>query len=489
MESRIQNRAVLTSHGNIRGREAVLDIMGAGLQASDPYDNTRRLIHLENNRLVISGKEFEPKNDPASGDEVIDLSQIKHIYVIGAAKGVQRLARAIEDVLGDRLTGGHVIDKKGHPVILDRIGVTLGAHPVPDEDCVAGCQKILEIARNLTANDLVFTCVGSGVSSLLTLPVPGVSLEDVRQMTYLMQIERGAPTGDLNAIRNHLDMLKGGKISRYISPARAIHLVADDPSSYENLMVNNSYLHTLPDRAAYTYQTAIDNLKKWQAWDVVPESVRAFLEKADPAYQTVKAGEYQKMSFRIFGLVPGYRKTAKLPPAIKRARELGFKPVILAETTLSVEAMHAGRYIASIARTIERIGQPLEPPCVLFSSGEMIVTVGKETGIGGRNQEFALSAAQGIAGSRNIVIASVDTDGTDGPGTQFNRGDANIPCLAGGVVDGETVAEAKKAGVDISEAIKRHNTTPALWKINSGIVMTPNISLLDFTIALVLGKG
>lgn len=486
MEPRIQNLDVLTSHGNIRGREAALAILETGLQASDPYYNTRKLLHLGNNKLVISGREFEPLEDPRSGDEVIDLSKIRHIYVLGAAKGVQRVALAIEDALGDRLTGGHVIDKKGSPIILKKIGVTLGAHPVPDEDCVKGCEKILEIMRTLTKDDLVFTCVGSGVSALLTMPVPGVSLEDVRQTTYMMQIERGAPTNDLNAIRNHLDMLKGGKISRYISPARAIHIVADDPSRYEGLMNTNSYLHTLPDNAAYTYKLAIENLKKWQAWDVVPESVRRFLEKADPAYATVKLPEFEKMSYRVFGVMPGYRKTGKFPPAIKKAEELGFKTVILAESLSNVEAIDAGRYIAAIARTIERIGQPLEPPCALFSSGEMIVTVGKETGVGGRNQEFALSAAQGIAGSKNIVIASVDTDGTDGPGTQFYQGVENIPCLGGGIVDGYTVEEAKKAGVDISAEINRHNSTPALWKINNGIVLTPNISLLDFTVVLVM---
>jgi glycerate 2-kinase len=160
MEPRILNREMLASHGNIEGRKAALAILEAGLQASDPYNNTRKLLHLEGNILTLDSKEFEPKGDPRSGPEVIDLSKVRHIYVLGAAKGVQRVAKAIEDVIGDRITGGHVIDKKGSPVYLKRIGVTLGAHPVPDIDCVRGCEKILEITKTLTKDDLVFTCTG-----------------------------------------------------------------------------------------------------------------------------------------------------------------------------------------------------------------------------------------------------------------------------------------------------------------------------------------
>jgi glycerate-2-kinase len=154
---------------------------------------------------------------------------------------------------------------------------------------------------------------------------------------------------------------------------------------------------------------------------------------------------------------------------------------------LSAEAVHAGKYAAAIARTVERIGQPFEPPCALFSSGEMIVTVGEETGIGGRNQEFCLSAAQNIAGSKNIVIGSVDTDGTDGPGTQYTKGPEGMPaCLGGGIVDGYTMDEAKAAGVSVVEEMKHHNTSPPLWKMGNGILLSANISMLDFTVILVM---
>jgi len=487
MELRIQNMESLASHGNITGRKAMLEILEAGLQASDSYHNTRKLLRLEGNKLIVGGKEFEPTGSPKSGDEIFDLSRIANIYVIGAGKGSQRMAKAIEDILGDRITGGHVIDKKGHPVILKKISVTLGGHPIPDEDCIEGSKKILDITKDLNESDLVFTCISNGVSSALTLPVPGVNLDDVRKTTYILQLEHGVPTSDLNSVRNHIDLLKGGQISRKIQPAKAIHIVAHFPSTYEQLMYRNYWLHTLPD--CTTFQLAIDNLKKWNAWDEVPSSVRKFLEIADPEYETVKAKEFERWTCRIFGLIPGYKYSAKLLAAMTKAEELGFKPIILSDELFGIEALHAGKYVAAICKTIERSGHPFETPCALFTTGEMVVTVGKEKGIGGRNQEFVLSAAQEIVGSENIVVGSVDTDGTDGPGIQFTKGLGDMPiCLAGGIVDGETVKEAKQTGVDITKELKKHNTSPTLWKLKSGIVATPNISLVDLTVALVMGR-
>lgn len=481
---RITNSDRLTSHGNERGRRDMVAILEAGLQAADPYWNTRRLIRVDDNRLIVGRPEYEPEGSVPSGEEVYDLAHIGRIYVLGAGKGLQRVAKAIEDVLGDRLSGGHVIDKKGHPAILERIGVTLGGHPVPDEDCVRGCQRILEIADDLAEDDLVFTCVGNGVSSTLTMPVPGVSLEDVKRTTYIMQIEKGAPTPDLNPVRNHLDLLKGGRIARHIHPARAIHIISIDPGSFDELMHHNFWLHTLPD--CTTYDDAIYNLQKWGAWEEIPVSVREFLQARDPSSETVKYDEFRHMRFRVFGVMPGPRQTAKVPAAMRKAQELGYSAHFLAEELSAIEARHAAAYISEVARTIERYGEPFSPPCALFSSGEMVVTVGKSGGTGGRNQEFAIAAARRIAGSRDIVMGSIDTDGTDGPGGQLADDTMQIPCLAGGVVDGATQSEALAAGIDLEAALQRHDTTSALWRLDSGVMAEPNISLNDLTVALVM---
>ena len=483
---RIIDGAKLTAHGNRRGRELVVDILDAGLDATDPAPKVRQLVRLEGERLVVGDPLFEPPGSPRTGNTVYDLARIGRIYVFGAGKGVQHMARPLEEILGDRLTGGHVIDKHGAPVILERIGVTFGAHPVPDEGCVQGCLRILEMAQGLMANDLVFTLACSGISSLLTLPAPGVTLDDIRQMTYLMQIERGAPTSDLNPIRSHLDRMKGGRISRYIQPARAVHLFGSTlPYTYDDLMHRNSFLHNHPEGT--TYADAVASLQKWQAWDAVAPSIRAWLTKADPRHETVKVDEFERTDFRTFRLTP--EALSPLAAARRRSLGLGLTPHMLA-THLIAEAREAGFVVGTMAAEVERNGEPFAPPCALLSGGELLVTVGEETGVGGRNQEFALAAALRIAGSANVVVGAVDTDGTDGPGTQYHDVDlGGVPCLAGGVTDGYTLGRARELGLDLHDILRRHDASPALVRLESGVVAEQNIGLCDLRVAVILGRS
>jgi glycerate-2-kinase len=155
---------------------------------------------------------------------------------------------------------------------------------------------------------------------------------------------------------------------------------------------------------------------------------------------------------------------------------------------LNTEARYAGRTVATVATTIEQVGVPFEPPVVLLTAGELLVTVGQETGIGGRNQEYALAAALQIAGSERIVVGAVDTDGTDGPGAQYVAGAEQIPTLAGGLVDGATLHEAQALGVDLREALRRHNATLALLALDSGILATQSTGLQDLGVILVMDQ-
>ncbi|RME99534.1 MAG: DUF4147 domain-containing protein [Chloroflexi bacterium] len=485
---RILNPETLTSHGNIAGRKAVLEILEAGMQAADPYNNVFKLMRVEGHKLIVGYPAFEPPGGPQSGEEEIDLNQVGRIFVLGAGKGVQRTAKAIEEILGDRLTGGHVIDKHGGEKILQKIGVTFGAHPVPDEGCVQGSQQILEMTRDLRPDDLVFTIICNGVSSLLTLPAPGISLEDVRQTTYIFQIEKGGQTIDLTPIRNHLDQLKGGKLTAHIQPARAIHLIAFRRRTYKDLMHHriNRWLHTLPDYL--TYADAVDSLKKWDAWDAVPASVREHLLRADPAQETLSLEDFNKTRFRIFCTMPD--ELGMLHAARQKAIELGFTPHVLYNNhVMQPEAGQIGKFVANLAIHSSASGDPFEPPCALFGRGEMVVTVGNKKGMGGRNQEYALRAALELAPTDNIVMGSVDSDGTDGPGKQFIDGYDDIPVLSGAIVDGSTVARARELGLNLYDELKEHNTSPPLYKLGDGVIAVPGIAMGDLSVTLVLGRG
>jgi glycerate-2-kinase len=189
--------------------------------------------------------------------------------------------------------------------------------------------------------------------------------------------------------------------------------------------------------------------------------------------------------YRIFGVLPTH--LGVVPTARRKAEELGFTTHLLAHG-LQAESAEAGRAMACVALTAAHVGEPCRPPCALFTSGELLVTVGQETGVGGRNQEYALAAALRIAGSRQVLLGAVDTDGTDGPGSQFSDHCKDIDCLAGAMVDGDTAAEAAAAGFDLHDVLKRHDTTPALWQIGSGVLATHNISIGDLGVILILEK-
>lgn len=491
---RILNTQALTSHGNVEGRKLVAEIMEAGLQASDPYYNTLKMLRVEDGKLHIGYPDFEPDGSPRTGEDVYDLEKdLDRIFVFGAGKGIQRVVKALEEVLGKFLTDGHIIVKHGDELILEKVEVSYGGHPVPDEGCVEGCQKMVQKIEqaHLTPRDLVFTVAGNGVSSLLTLPVPEVSLHEVEEMVRITQIQKGLPTSKVSMVRNQLDQLKGGRITRLLYPAKMIHIVSIDVNEinsfgdrgYHGLTHSNMWLHFLPDMSSQ--EVAIDVLKSSGAWELVAPSIREYLQEEHPERDVLRKDEFEKMDCRIFGIMPTHMTF--VPVAMQKAEELGYPAYLLTRKTF-VEAAPAGALIGRMASTIEAYETPLKAPCVLVLTGELVVTVGKETGIGGRNQEFALSAATVIQNSKRIVIAASDTDGTDGPGGRFDEDAWRQGCrsLNGGIVDGYLMEEAKQKGVDVAQALKTHATSKALWDLDSGMWATQNISVQDLIVALIM---
>lgn len=494
MDKRIINYDSISSHGNIKGREMMLKILEAGLEAADPYYNTLKVARREGSKLIFEGKEFEPNADPRSGPAVYDLDTIDRVFLFAIGKGIQRIAKAIEELLGEKLTGGHVVAKRGDGVIMKEIGVTLGGHPVPDEDCVLGCKRIVEIIKNakLTERDLVITAVGNGVSALCTLPVPEIPLEDIMETTRIMQIEYGITTKELNEIRNSVDQLKGGRITRMLQPAKVVNLLGvapgqttavDDNAPYEVSLRRNVWLHTLCD--CTTAQKALRVIKDYDTAHKVPRSVVNYLEHFDPSRATVPFEEYDTFDTRIFGVMP--HSQSVVPAARKMAEELGLKTHILA-MAVRCEAKDAGLFAAHVAMSCDNEGEPFKPPCAFFTSGELLVTCGENPGIGGRNQEYCCAAARAIEGKSNIVMAAVDTDGTDGPGGEFHTEATamGIINLTGGIVDGYTASEAKDKGVNLVEVLARHDTSKALWTLGDGIAATQNISVADLACTLIM---
>jgi len=481
---RIKNKEDLINHGNIKGRKIVAELLDAGLDSIDPYYRVKDFVKIENNKIILDDRGYEMKEDPHSGRAEYDLSFYKRVFVIGAAKGIGRAALAFEEVLGDYLTAGHVIGKSGEEVICKKIGVTLAGHPVPDEKCIEGCKKIEELTSNLNEHDLVFTVFGSGCGSLFTYPADDISVKDISDFTYMMQIEKGVPTSELNQIRTHIDRFKGGRLLRKMMPATVVNFVTADPSkmntpvlrvSYFEMLKNNTFFPTVA--TASTFDDCIRIIKKWDAWDRTPDSIKNRLLNGNKENENMSIEEYESLGCRFFGLI--FKDSTVYPTVRKKAGELGLNCVMLSEY-MQAEAKEAGFVDAGIALTTKRLGEPFKAPIVLMSSGENVVTVGKEKGVGGRNQEYCIAAANYISGDENIVFGAVDTDGTDGPGGLKLEGAPY--CLAGAVVDGYTVKEAKEKGIDLENALKTHATSEPLWKLSSGVSAEACISALDLRI-------
>jgi len=468
---RIKNTEKLTSHGNVDGRKAVLEIFEAGLEAADPYENVKKMIRMENGKLIVGHKAF---SRPLGQEPLVfDLSQVGNIYVIGGGKAAQRQAEAVEDVLGDLITDGHLNAKKGDDIRLKRIGVTLAGHPIPDEDGVEGAKRILEIERKAKKGDIVFHSESGGGSALLTLPAPGITLQDLQKVNRLLYFTCGATMWDTNAVRNQLVLLRG-RHARYVGDATLIGIHTDERPP--GLRISLSGKGFMQRSGVESYQYAIDILKRYNCWEKVPQSVRTFLTKADLRYTPLspeERGGKRRYHFRVMG--PEYM----LEAAKKKAEEMGLNAAIIISSLSDVEARSAAETLAYMAQEIETYGRPFKTPCVLLCGGELVVTVGEETGVGGRNQEFALAAAPRIEGSKNVVIASVDSDGTDGPTD-----------MAGGIVDGYSMERAKKAGVDIFEELRKHNSTMVLNKLGDTIYTdVQGTNVQDLRIVYVGKKG
>ena len=478
----LKNREEVVSHGNAGGRGLVADIIEAGLEAVDPYVNTRKLIRIEDDRLRIGGP---PEMDLSGyGEETIDLSQIKNIYVLGAGKTVQRQAKALEDVLGDRLTAGAVTIKKGEEVYLKKVEVTEGAHPVPDENTVAGARRILKIAERAKAGDLVFTLFSSGASSLFVMPMDGHTLEEV-QAVYRLAIQYG----DMKAIwgtMKHFSAVGGGRIMTFIHPARMVNLlmaIRNFEPWRGKIPVAGSWIPSWPPGSP----CLADSLRALRAmawWEDLPAAMRSALESQASQFEVPDLEKFRAFQSSYWQPV---NNRQMLEAAGRKAEELGYKGVILG-TWGEVQSNDAAKIMVGIAEECFRYGTPFEPPVALVSGGEMTVSVGNARGIGGRNQEFALRAAMRISELKGsgIVVGSVDSDGTDGPGAQLaGGGGGDFRCLAGGMVDEVTLAAAKGLGIDLDAELREHNSTPPLLKLKSGIY-TGNTGIVGGDLRVVL---
>lgn len=453
----IKNADRLASHSNIEGRRILLEILEAGFEASDPYENARKLIRVDNGKLLFGHPDFEWQTSDRRSREhtplVFDLSEVGNIYVAGGGKAAQRMAKAVEDALGDLITEGQINAKKGEPRWCRRIKVTFAGHPIPDEDSVKGSKRIVRILKKADHDDIVIYAASGGASALTTLPGPGLTLEDLQEVNRLLFFECGASMQETNAVRTICLTILNTKHLRYVGDATCIYFLTNEVPLNPRRIDPRDPISSVGIDA---YQCAIDVLKRYQIWEKVPKSVRRYLKKADPRYGPLRPEEVEEKPYYEFTVMdPHYM----LDAAKRRAEELGLDAEIAVSSLNNIEVRPVAETVAYMAQEIASYSRPLKPPCALIFGGELLVAVGKTTGVGGRNQEFALWTASMIDGRRNIVVASADSDGTDGP-----------TYVAGGIVDGHTMERVREADIDIFRELDNHNSYAVLEKLGDHII-------------------
>ncbi len=341
-------------------------------------------------------------------EQPVSLPKTGRLVVVGFGKASAAMAQALEPLVADTLSTGLVITKYGHGVLLQRIEVVEAGHPLLDENGLQGTRKLLHLVEPLTEGDVVICLISGGGSALLEALPTGITL-NAMQKTVQLLLKSGATIEEINAVRKHLSLVKGGQLARRIAPARCVSLIISDVIGDPLDAIASG--PTAPDST--TFQDAVAVLQRYRIWEQVPESVREWLTRGTKGAvpETVKADD--PLWERVHNIILGNNHYA-VTRAQRVAETLGYHTLVLT-SRLQGEAREVARVMAAIAQSMQQDDYPLTPPAAIIFGGETTVTV-RGNGKGGRNQELALAALIAMGPyARGYLIASVGTDGTDGP--------------------------------------------------------------------------
>lgn len=435
-------------------REKVMAIFQAGLQAVAPGAAIKKFCQLNENIFNVDGALY-------------DLNQFEKIFVLGAGKAGASMARALEDILGDRISAGLITVKYEHIETLTRIKLQEAGHPVPDENGIIGAQAIYQLAASADEKTLVICLISGGGSALMPLPVNGISLQDKQETTKVL-LACGATIHEINAIRKHLSVIKGGGLAKAVYPATLITLILSDVVGDDLDSIASG--PCVPDSRTFADCRAI--LEKYSIESEIPSTVVSYIDAgiAGRVPETPKSG--QVFFTKTQNVIVASNFNALLA-AKKKADELGFNSLLLSSMLEGETRDVAGNHIA-IAREIRKHGYPLETPACLLSGGETTVRI-KGTGKGGRNQEFVLAAAIKMSGMDNLVVLSAGTDGNDGPTD-----------AAGAIADSSTFRCAVDLGLDPSLYLNNNDSYHFFDQLGDLYKTGPtNTNVMDLRIILI----
>ena len=429
-------------------RSHIVEIFNAALKAVDPY----KAVTVRANILL-----------PPYGD-----TYYKKVYVIAFGKAASAMLKAVVDSAGESITAAIGITKYGHALYTGNgstIRIREAGHPLPDLNGLRGTEEVVNLLGDTDEDTLVLCLISGGGSALLVEPCEGITLEDKQTATDLL-LRAGADIYELNTVRKHVSNVKGGRLAEKIYPAKTISLILSDVIGDRLDVIASG--PTAPDGT--TYNDALQVVEKYKLADRMPRSVIDLLDKGSRGLIAETPKKDSPVFSRVENIIIGSNRTAA-EAAKKKAEELGYDTIIIS-TEMTGEARDAARYLGK--KAVEAHSREAARPVCLISGGETTVSV-KGDGKGGRNTELALAFAMEIDGMTGIELLSAGTDGTDGPTD-----------AAGAIVDGETIATARRAGLDPVEYLKNNDSYSFFRKIDGLFITGPtNTNVMDLQVILI----
>lgn len=440
--------------------EEAKDIFMAAVRRVDPYEAINRFLFREGQRLILKENDQEVLT--------LELDTFENIYLVGAGKATAPIARAMEDLLGERITRGIVNVKYGFTDELKFTEVIEADHPVPDQNGVEGTEKILRLLEETTDKDLIFSLISGGGSALLPQPSAGITLEEKQALTKDL-LRCGASIDEINAIRKHISASKGGQMAKAAYPALIINLMLSDVvGDRMDVIASGPFV---PDES--TFEEAWMIIDRYGILDEIPASIKKHLGagRGNNIPETPKEGDpvFEKVHNFIIG-----SNILALEAAADEAGKMGYQTIILS-SMVEGETQDVAGVHSAMAKEILKTGRPFPPPACIITGGETTVTI-KGDGLGGRNQEFALKAALDIEQLEpRVIILSGGTDGNDGP----------TPA-AGALVSPLTVDKGKEKGLKALEYLDNNDAYHFFEKID-GLLMTgpTKTNVMDVRLVLV----
>ncbi len=435
----------------MKSRQVIKEIFKTALNSSLPENLFRNSIRFKDEILFIRDRNYP-------------IDRERGIYVFGSGKAAIPATRAMEDMLQDNIADGVVVSNYDDRS-LRQVKVFVSAHPVPDKRSLQAADLLMEYFAKLSQDDFFIYVLSGGSSSLVEKPIPPLTLQDIQDATKIL-LQRGMTIGEMNVLRKHLSLVKGGKLGQ-LTEAKGVVLVVSDVVGNELETIGSALLYY--DKTSYL--DAYDLSCRYGLWDRFPAAVRHVIEKG-------LSGDIEDTPKRpkpnIEHFIIGSNMNA-LEAAKEKAESLGLECHIMT-SRLRGEAREVAKAIISIGEEILMTKNPFDPPVCLLFGGETTVTV-RGRGRGGRNQEMCLAALKEIANRKSLLFLSAGTDGVDG------NSDA-----AGALVDHHTYADVQRRVLRIDDYLYHNDSNSLLEQTGDLLITGPTgTNVMDITILLIGG--